>query len=114
MKETLGVTVETDSDGVLQDIHWSGASFGYFPTYSLGNLYAAQFFGKLIEDIPDWNEQLEKGKVNILTDWMKKNVQEKGNFYDPIDLVKEVTGEYPDPKYLIDFLNMKYSEIYGF
>ena len=114
MKETLGVTVETDSDGVLQDIHWSGASFGYFPTYSLGNIYAAQFFAKLVEDIPDWNKQLESGNVKIMTDWMKKNVQEKGNLYDPIDLVKEVTGEYPDPKYLIEFLNKKYSEIYGF
>ncbi|MCG3219994.1 MAG: carboxypeptidase M32 [Candidatus Heimdallarchaeota archaeon] len=114
MKETLGIPVETDSDGVLQDIHWSGGSFGYFPTYSLGNLYAAQFFAKLVEDIPDWNVQLEKGNVQVLTDWMKKNVQEKGNFYDPPELVKEVTGEYPNPKYLIEFLNKKYSEIYGF
>jgi carboxypeptidase Taq len=114
MKETLGVTVETDADGVLQDIHWSSGSFGYFPTYSLGNLYAAQFFAKLVEDIPDWNVQLEKGNIKILTDWMKKNVQEKGNLYDPSELVKEVTGEYPNPKYLIEFLNKKYSGIYGF
>jgi carboxypeptidase Taq len=114
MKETLGVTVNTDSEGVLQDIHWSGASFGYFPTYSLGNLYAAQFFAKLVEEIPDWNVQLEKGNVQLLTDWMKKNVQEKANLYNPPDLVKEVTGESPNPKYLIEFLNKKYSEIYGF
>ena len=70
MKETLGIYVETDSDGVLQDIHWSGASFGYFPTYSLGNIYAAQFFAKLVQEIPDWKTQLEKGNVKILTDWM--------------------------------------------
>ena len=114
MKDTLGVTVETDSDGVLQDIHWSGGAFGYFPTYSLGNVYGAQFFAKLVEEIPDWNVQLEKGEVSVLTDWVAKNVQEKGNIFDPPDLVKEVTGEYPNPKYLIEFLNKKYSELYGF
>ncbi|MHA2357465.1 MAG: carboxypeptidase M32 [Candidatus Heimdallarchaeaceae archaeon] len=114
MKETLGVTVETDSDGVMQDIHWSGGMFGYFPTYSMGNVYGAQFFAKLIQDIPDWSIQLEKGNVSVLTNWLKKNVQEKGNLYDPPELLKEVTGEYPSPQYLIDFLNKKYSEIYGF
>ena len=114
MKEMLGITVETDSDGVLQDIHWSGGMFGYFPTYSLGNVYGAQFFAKLIQDIPDWNIQLEKGNVSVLTNWLKKNVQEKGNLYDPPELLKEVTGNYPSPQYLIDFLNKKYSEIYGF
>lgn len=114
MKETLGIYVETDSEGVLQDIHWSGGSFGYFPTYSLGNLYAAQFFAKLVKDIPDWNNQLEEGNVKVLTEWMKKNVQEKGNLFDPPELVKEVTGEYPNPKYLIEYLNKKYSMIYGF
>ncbi len=114
MKVTLGVDVPNDSDGVLQDIHWSGGSFGYFPTYTLGNVYGAQFFTKLKQDIPDWNEQLEKGNVNVLTDWLKKNVQEKGNLYDPPELVKEVTGEFPNPNYLIEHLNEKYSQIYEF
>jgi len=114
MKDTLGVIVEKDSDGVLQDIHWSSGAFGYFPTYTLGNVYGAQFFAKLIEEIPDWNLRLEKGEVSVLTDWVKKNVQEKGNIYDPPELVKEVTGEFPNPKYLIEFLNKKYSELYEF
>ena len=114
MLDTLGVAVETDSDGVLQDIHWSGGAFGYFPTYTLGNVYGAQFFAKLVEEIPDWNVRLEKGEVNVLTDWVTKNVQVKGNIYDPPELVNVVTGEYPNPKYLIDFLNKKYSELYGF
>ncbi|MHA1668836.1 MAG: carboxypeptidase M32 [Candidatus Heimdallarchaeaceae archaeon] len=114
MKEMLGVTVETDKDGVLQDIHWSGGAFGYFPTYSLGNIYGAQFFATLTEEIPNWNERLEKGELSTLTNWMKKNVQEKGNMFDPPELLKEVTGEYPNPKYLIEFLHNKYSELYGF
>ncbi|MBY9001888.1 MAG: carboxypeptidase M32 [Candidatus Heimdallarchaeota archaeon] len=113
MKEMLGIEVEKDSDGVLQDIHWSGGTFGYFPTYSLGNIYAAQFFNKLTEDIPDWNIKLESGDVSSILTWMKTNVQEKGNLYDAPELVKVVTGEYPTPKYLIDFLNKKYSVLYG-
>ncbi len=114
MKEMLGIEVKKDSDGVLQDIHWSGGTFGYFPTYSLGNVYAAQFFNKLIKDIPDWNIKLEKGDISSILDWMKTNVQEKGNLYEAPDLVKVVTGEFPTPKYLIDFLKKKYSALYGF
>ncbi len=113
MKDMLGVDVENVSDGVLQDIHWSGGSFGYFPTYTLGNVYGAQFFAKLIQDIPDWDTRLEKGEVNVLTDWISENVQKRGNLYDPPELVKIVTGEYPSPKYLIEFLQEKYSYLYG-
>jgi carboxypeptidase Taq len=114
MKDMLGVDVDKVSNGVIQDIHWSGGSFGYFPTYTLGNVYGAQFFAKLVEDIPDWNEKLEKGDITSLTDWLTENVHQKGNIYNPPELVKEVTGEEPDPKYLIKHLNDKYSYLYGF
>ncbi len=113
MKELLGIDVPKVADGVLQDIHWSGGSFGYFPTYTLGNVYGAQFFAKLKKDIPDWNIKLENGEINVLTDWITENVQKKGNLYDPPELVKEVTGEYPNPQYLIKFLQEKYSYLYG-
>ena len=112
MKEMLGIDVPNDADGVLQDIHWSGGSFGYFPTYTLGNVYGAQFFTKLTQEIPDWNTRLEKGEVSVLTDWVTENVQKRGNLYDPPELVKVVTGEYPSPKYLIKFLQEKYSDLY--
>ena len=112
MDELLGVKVPNDSMGVLQDIHWSGGTFGYFPTYSLGNVYGAQFFAKLKQDIPTWEQDLQNGKVSVLTDWLKTNVQELGNLYDPPELVKEVTGELPSPKYTIDYLTAKYSELY--
>jgi len=114
MKEMLGVDVPDIADGVLQDIHWSGGSFGYFPTYTLGNVYGAQFFAKLKQEIPDWATRLEKGEVSALTDWVVENVQKKGNMYDPPELVKVVTGEYPTPKYLIEFLQEKYADLYGF
>lgn len=114
MKEMLGVEVDKISNGVLQDIHWSGGSFGYFPTYTLGNVYGAQFFVQMVKEIPDWNEKLEKGDIASLTDWLVKNVHQKGNLYDPPELVKEVTGELPNPNYLIKHLNDKYSYLYGF
>jgi carboxypeptidase Taq len=114
MKDMLGIEVKKDSDGVLQDIHWSGGTFGYFPTYSLGNVYAAQFFNKLTKDIPEWNIKLESGDVSSILDWMKTNIQEKGNLYDAPELVKIVTGEHPSPQYLIDFLKEKYAVLYGF
>lgn len=114
MKEMLGVNVDKISNGVIQDIHWSGGSFGYFPTYTLGNVYGAQFSAKLVKDIPDWNVKLEKGDIKSLTDWLTENIHHKGNLFDPPELVKEVTGELPDPKYLIQHLNDKYSYLYGF
>ncbi|MCE7747315.1 MAG: carboxypeptidase M32 [Candidatus Heimdallarchaeota archaeon] len=114
MKETIGIDVDKISNGVIQDIHWSGGSFGYFPTYTLGNVYGAQFFAKLVQEIPDWNVGLEKGDIKSLTDWLTKNVHHKGNLYDPPELVKEVTGELPDTKYLIKHLKDKYSYLYGF
>ena len=114
MKDMLGIEVKKDSDGVLQDIHWSGGTFGYFPTYSLGNVYAAQFFNKLTKDIPEWNVKLESGDVSSILDWMKTNIQEKGNLYDAPELIKIVTGEHPSPQYLIDFLKEKYAVLYGF
>ncbi|MHA1303317.1 MAG: carboxypeptidase M32 [Candidatus Heimdallarchaeaceae archaeon] len=114
MQELLDYDVKNDTEGVLQDIHWSGGMVGYFPTYSMGNIYGAQFLAKLEKDIPNWREEVEKGNVQVMTDWMKENVQEKGNLYDPADLVKEVTGEEPTSKYLINYLTKKYSKLYKF
>lgn len=114
MNKMLGVTVPNDSLGVLQDIHWSFGSFGYFPTYSMGNVYGAQFFAKMKKDIPNWDEELRNGKVSTITDWLKHNVHELGNLYDPPMLVEQVTGEQPSHKYLVDYLTTKYQELYQF
>ncbi len=114
MREMLGYDVQDDAEGVMQDVHWSGGMVGYFPTYSMGNIFGAQFFAKLKKDIPNWKEELENGNIEIITNWFKENIHEKGNMYDPSELLKEVTGEEPTPKYLIDYLNEKYSELYNF
>jgi carboxypeptidase Taq len=113
IKEYFGLEVPNDTQGVLQDTHWAWGLFGYFPTYTLGNLYGAQFLYKLAKDIPDWEEKLKQGDVLTLKDWLTENIHQKGAIYDPLDLIKEVTGETLNPKYFIDYLKEKYSQLYG-
>ncbi len=114
MEELLNYKVKNDAEGVLQDIHWSSGMVGYFPTYSMGNIYSAQYLATIEKDIPNWRQEVIKGNVKIVTEWMNKKVQSLGNLYDPADLLKEVTGEKPTSKYLIDYLNDKYSKLYKF
>ncbi len=112
-KEYLGVEPENDADGVLQDVHWAGGSFGYFPSYALGNLYSAQFYAKMLKDIPDVMERVEKGDLKVVKDWLNENIHKHGAVYKPSELIKMVTGEELSAKYFIDYLNRKYSEVYG-
>lgn len=112
-KEYLGVEPENDAEGVLQDIHWSGGDFGYFPSYALGNLYGAQIFNKLKEEMPDWNENICSGNFLPITEWLKENVHRYGATLKPAELIKQVTGEELSSKYFIAYLNDKFGELYG-
>lgn len=112
-KEYLGVDIEDDSEGVMQDTHWASGLFGYFPTYALGNIYNAQFFKTMKKNL-DYEGLLRKGEIKPIIEWLKKNVHKKANLYDPPDLIKRICGEEVDTKYFIEYLNDKYSEIYGF
>lgn len=113
-KEYLGIEPKADSEGVLQDVHWSGGMLGYFPSYALGNLYGAQFLSKMLEDLPSYYEDIEEGKFDDIKDWLKENIHKHGSVYKPSELVKRVTGEELTAKYFVDYLNKKYSEIYKF
>lgn len=113
-KEYLGVEPQTDSEGVLQDMHWSDGSFGYFPSYALGNLYGAQMLNKLKKDKPKVFEEIEKGNMKPVYEWLKENVHKHGAIYKPAELIKIVTGEELTAKYFIEYLNEKYSKIYMF
>lgn len=112
-KEYLGVEPENDAEGVLQDVHWAGGDFGYFPTYALGNLYGAQIFNKLKEEIPDWNQKIRSGDFAAITQWLKENVHQYGATLKPADLINKVTGEQLSAKYFIEYLNDKFGKIYG-
>jgi carboxypeptidase Taq len=113
MEEYLGITPENDAQGVLQDIHWSYGSIGYFSTYALGNIVSAQLWEKINKDIPNLSDQIRKGKFDELLAWLRKNVHRYGHKYDPQDLVKKVTGSKINAEPYIRYLTRKYSEIYG-
>ncbi len=111
-KKYFGIDVDKDSNGCLQDIHWSGGLFGYFPTYTLGNLFAAQFFEKAKKDIPDLEQQFEKGIFSELRNWLKENIHKHGQRYRANVLIEKVTGKPLSHIPFINYLNRKYSEIY--
>jgi carboxypeptidase Taq len=111
-RETLGVTPKNDAEGILQDIHWAGGSFGYFPSYVLGNLYGAQFLGAMKKDMPDLEHRIETGDLLSVRAWLKENIHRHGSVYKPEALIKKVTGEEMNAKYYIDYLTEKFGGIY--
>ncbi len=113
MEEYLGVTPPNDALGVLQDIHWSIGSIGYFSTYALGNLVSAQLWEQINKDIKDLDTQISKGKFEALLGWLRENIHKHGRKYDPQVLVKKVTGSKITPEPYVRYLKTKYSEIYG-
>ena len=111
-KEYLGVEPKNDAEGILQDMHWSDGSFGYFPSYALGNLYGAQMFNTLLKENPNIMEEVKNGNLTEITKWLNEKVHFHGAIYTPEELIKRVTGEELNPKYFIDYLKNKYYKIY--
>lgn len=111
MKKYLGIIPETDKEGVLQDVHWSGGSFGYFPTYTLGNLYAAQFTHAMKKELNIKN-LMTKGELGTILSWLRSNIHQYGSLYYPAELVKKVTGEKLNSKYFLNYIKEKYHAIY--
>ena len=114
VKEYLGINVPKDTLGVLQDVHWSGGSIGYFPTYTLGNLYAAQFYSTMSKQIPGLSNKIANGNFAPINKWLKKNIHEHGKIYRPNDLLLKATGESLNSRYFCKYLEKKYKDIYKF
>ena len=112
-EEFLGLVPPDDAVGVLQDIHWSGGMIGYFPTYALGNLVAAQLWGKINEDIPDLESRIEMGEFGALLDWLRENVHRHGSKFEPVELLTKVTGSGLTAKPYLRYLREKFGDIYG-
>jgi carboxypeptidase Taq len=112
MQDYLGITPANDAEGVLQDIHWSSGYIGYFPTYALGNLVAAQLWEKLIADNPKIQDQIQRGEFESLTTWMKDNIHHHGAKFEPQELVQRITGSKIDPDPYMRYLTNKYTDIY--
>lgn len=113
MKSYLGVTPPNDAQGCLQDIHWSGGAFGYFPTYTLGNLYAAQFFERAGKDLGDLDAMFAKGEFAPLLAWLRDKIHRHGKRYTAQQLVRRVTGADLSAEPLMRHLERNASEYYG-
>jgi carboxypeptidase Taq len=113
MDEYLGIRPKTDREGVLQDIHWSGGDFGYFPSYALGYLYAAQFKNTMLKSLPNFDQLLASGNVTPIREWLTKNIHQYGALKKPIEILKDVTGESLNANHLVNYLTEKFSDVYS-
>jgi carboxypeptidase Taq len=110
-REYLGVEPANDAEGILQDVHWS-SGFGYFPTYTLGNLYAAQIFYALHKAFPNFDERLASGDTSFILNWLREKMYIFGAIYRPGELIKRVTGEPPNPEHFVRYLTNKFEAVY--
>lgn len=108
MEEYLDIVPENDAKGVLQDVHWSQGHFGYFPTYMLGNLYAAQLFAAAKREFENLEEEIAKGNFNILLKWLRSRVHRFGLIREAPDLIREVTGKDPTPEPWLAYVKEKF------
>lgn len=113
LKEYLGLDVPSDADGCLQDIHWSHGSIGYFPTYALGNLYAAQLFEKIELDLPGLWSDVESGNFAPLLGWLREHVHQHGRRKFATEIVEDATGNAPASQPYLNYLETKYGALYG-
>jgi len=113
-RQYLGVDVEDDSEGVMQDTHWASGLYGYFPTYALGNIYSGQILARMEKELQDWRGQISRGDFRKVKHWLVKNVHSIGNLYSPADLIKQITGRELTVDPYLSYLHKKYSGLYGF
>lgn len=109
----LGVIPKNHAEGALQDIHWSLGAIGYFPTYTLGNLYAAQFYFQAKKDIPNLENEIEKGNLSLLRNWLKEKIHSYGMIETPEQIVKRICGQELNSDYFISYIKDKYSKLYN-
>lgn len=112
-KKYIGIEVPDDKSGCLQDVHWSHGSFGYFPTYSLGSLYAAQFYKAIKKDIPELEPGLHNGKTSPVLNWLSSKIYLYGRKFTSNELCIKITGKPLDATYFMDHLLHKYNDIYN-
>jgi carboxypeptidase Taq len=112
-KELFGITPPTAAQGCLQDIHWSLGDFGYFPTYALGNLLAAQLFHAFAKEHPDWEAKVAAGELSFIREWLKHNIHIHGKRYNSDEFAKRITGKTLNEEAYCRYLKEKYRGIYG-
>ena len=113
MKDYLGIVPANDAEGVLQDIHWSSGTIGYFPTYALGTLLSVQFYNQALAEIPEIPAQIERGEFAPLRTWLQEHIYVHGKKFTPAELVKRVTGSELSARPFVEYIRAKYGDIYG-
>jgi len=113
MNESLGVIPKNDKEGVLQDMHWSGGSFGYFPTYAIGTIYASQLFKQLSGEKPEITGEIEQGDFTSIIAWLREHVHKYGCLMTADEIIKNTCGEGLNSKIFIEYLKDKYCSLYG-
>ena len=112
MQSYLGIVPERDAEGVLHDVHWSMGAFGYFPTYTLGNLYSVQFFEQATLELPQLEEEMRAGHLLPLRRWLEQKIHRWGRMFTPDHLARRVTGSGVNPEPFLRYLETKYAELY--
>jgi carboxypeptidase Taq len=112
-KADFGFEVDKPANGVLQDVHWSAGLFGYFPTYTLGNVYAGCLHQALRAAVPDLDDHLAKGDTAPATTWLRENLQQHGGLYTPRETITRAAGMEPSEEPLLTYLEAKFSALYG-
>ena len=112
-KKYLGVTVPDDKQGCLQDVHWSHGSFGYFATYSIGSLYAAQIYSAISLEISSLNTDISAGNLQPVLDWLKLHIYDYGRFYNSEELCEKATGQKLNAQHFINYATVKFQNIYS-
>lgn len=112
MEEYLGIAPSNDAEGVLQDVHWSFGAFGYFPTYTLGNLYSVQFYEQAKLEIPHLEDEIAAGQLMVLRRWLGQKIHRWGRMFTPDHLARRVTGKSLDPEPFLSYVERKYGELY--
>ena len=112
-RELLGLEPANDREGVLQDVHWSDGAFGYFPSYCIGNMMAAQLWYHVLTLRPELEEDFVRGDFSWLLNWLHVNIHAHGRRHDTLALVQRATGQPLSPKFLIRYLKERYSPLYG-
>jgi carboxypeptidase Taq len=108
----LGLKIENDTEGVMQDTHWASGYYGYFPSYAIGNIYSGQIFKSLKENVKNYNKKIKLGKLEEINHWLKQNVQGWGSLYESNELIEKISGEKISPQPYIKYLDEKYQQLY--
>jgi carboxypeptidase Taq len=113
MEDLLFLIPETDTEGILQDVHWSGGAFGYFPSYALGNLYAAQIYSTASEKISNLPNHISNANYSPLLAYLREQIHQYGMIYPPRELIKKISGDPLDPIHFINYLERKFYPMYN-